>query len=104
MEGFKLILPFLRPIEKFILDSEINEIMVNDVREFVRINNLVRQAKQKGLELLSETGKPYHEHDIAVIRPREPLGDVLDFSRAVIARRLEAGRAAAREFLNATPG
>ena len=85
-------------------DIAINEIMVNDVREFVRINNLVRQAKQKGLELLSETGKPYHEHDIAVIRPREPLGDVLDFSRAVIARRLEAGRAAAREFLNATPG
>ena len=85
-------------------DIAINEIMVNDVREFVRINNLVRQAKQKGFDLLSETGKPYHEHDIAVIRPREPLGDVLDFSRAVIAQRLEAGRAAAREFLNVTPG
>jgi NTE family protein len=85
-------------------DIAINEIMVNDVREFVRINNLVRQAKQKGFDLLSETGTPYHEHDIAVIRPREPLGDVLDFSRAVIAQRLEAGRAAAREFLNVTPG
>jgi len=29
MEGFKLILPFLRPIENLILDSEITEIMVN---------------------------------------------------------------------------
>ena len=29
MDGFKLILPFLRPIEHFILDSEISEIMVN---------------------------------------------------------------------------
>jgi pilus assembly protein CpaF len=29
MDGFKLILPFLRPIENFILDSEINEIMIN---------------------------------------------------------------------------
>jgi hypothetical protein len=29
MDGFKLILPFLRPIENLILDSEINEIMVN---------------------------------------------------------------------------
>jgi NTE family protein len=85
-------------------DIAINEIMVNDVREFVRINNLVRQARQKGLELLSETGTPYREHDIAVIRPRQPLGDVLDFSREVIAQRLEAGRAAAREFLNVTPG
>ena len=80
-------------------DIAINEIMVNDVREFVRINNLVRQAKQKGLELVSETGKPYHEHDIAVIRPRQPLGDVLDFSRDVIEQRIDAGRAAAREFL-----
>ena len=29
MDGFKLILPFLRPIENLILDSEISEIMVN---------------------------------------------------------------------------
>jgi NTE family protein len=83
-------------------DIAINEIMVNDVREFVRINNLVRQARQKGFELISETGKPYHDHDIAVIRPRMPLGDVLDFSRDVIERRLDAGRAAARDFLTSS--
>jgi hypothetical protein len=29
MNGFELILPFLRPIESLILDSEISEIMVN---------------------------------------------------------------------------
>jgi NTE family protein len=80
-------------------DIAINEIMVGDVREFVRINELVRQAKRKGLTLESETGKPYRDYDISVIRPRMPLGDTLDFSRDVIEQRLEAGRAAAREFL-----
>jgi NTE family protein len=80
-------------------DIAINEIMVNDVREFVRINELVRQAKRKGFTLESETGKPYRDYDIGVIRPRMPLGDTLDFSRDVIEQRLEAGRAAAREFL-----
>jgi NTE family protein len=74
--------------------------MVNDVREFVRINDLVRQAKRKGVTLESPTGKPYGDYDIAVIRPRMPLGDTLDFSREVIEQRLEAGKAAAREFLH----
>ena len=81
-------------------DIAINEIMVNDVREFVRINDLVRQAKRKGVTLESPSGKPYGDYDIGVIRPRQPLGDTLDFSRDVIEQLLEAGRAAAREFLS----
>jgi len=84
-------------------DIAINEIMVDDVRQFVRLNQLVRQARKKGLTLESEAGKPYHDYDIAVIRPRMPLGDTLDFSREVLEQRLEAGRAAAREFLAAPP-
>jgi hypothetical protein len=69
------------------------------VREFVRINRLVRQAREKGFELESESGKPYGDYEICVIRPATSLGDVLDFSREVIEQRLEAGREAAREFL-----
>lgn len=88
--------------KRALTDIAINEIMVNDVREFVRINNLVRQAKRKGFTLESDAGKPYHDYDIAVIRPRMPLGDSLDFSREVIEQRLETGKAAAREFLAAT--
>lgn len=80
-------------------DIAINEIMVNDVREILRINQLVRQAKERGVTLVSETGKPYHDYDIGVIRPTVPLGDILEFSREVIEQRLEAGRVAAREFL-----
>lgn len=86
-------------IKRSINDIAINEIMVNDVREFVRINRLVRQAREKGFELESESGKPYGDYEICVIRPATSLGDVLDFSREVIAQRLEAGREAAREFL-----
>ena len=85
--------------KRAINDIATNEIMVNDVREFVRINQLVRQARQKGFTLERDDGKPYHDYDIAVIRPRIPLGDTLDFSPEVIAQRIDAGRAAAREFL-----
>jgi len=85
--------------KRAINDIATSEIMVNDVREFVRINQLVRQAREKGFTLVKDDGKPFHDYDIAVIQPKIPLGDTLDFSRDVIARRLEAGRAAAREFL-----
>ena len=87
--------------KRAINDIATNEIMVNDVREFVRINQLVRQARKKGFTLEREDGTPYHDYDIAVIRPTIPLGDTLDFSPEVIEQRLEAGRAAAREFLAA---
>jgi NTE family protein len=86
-------------VKRSINDIAVNEIMVNDVREFVRINDLVRQAKKKGVTLENPKGKQYRDYDIGVIRPRMPLGDTLDFSRDVIEQRLEAGKAAAREFL-----
>lgn len=89
-------------IKRSINDVAINEIMVNDVREFVRINHLVRQARQKGFVLESESGKPYGDYEIIVIRPATPLGDVLDFSRDLIEQRVQAGREAAREFLRKT--
>jgi len=87
--------------KRAINDIATNEIMVSDVREFVRINQLVRQARTKGFTLDKDDGTPYHDYDITVIQPRIPLGDTLDFSRELIEQRLEAGRAAAREFLSA---
>ena len=86
--------------KRAIYDIATNEIMVNDVREFVRINQLVRQARTKGFTLERPDGTPFRDYDIAVIKPRVPLGDTLDFSREAIEQRLEAGRAAAREFLS----
>jgi len=85
--------------ERSIMDIAINEIMVNDVREFVRINSLIEQAAQTGCTLVNGEGKPYRYCRISVIRPRLSLGDTLDFSRERIAERLDAGKAAARAFL-----
>lgn len=85
--------------KRALTDITINEIMVNDVREFVRINSLVEQAGKKGCILVDDEGTPYRYCPISVLRPRVALGDFLDFRREVIAERLEAGKAAARAFL-----
>lgn len=85
--------------KRAINDIATNEIMINDVREFVRINQLVRQARTKGFTLERPDGKPFRDYDIAVIRPKIPLGDTLDFSREVLAQRIAAGQAAARDYL-----
>ena len=84
-----------------LMDITINEIMVDDVREFVRINSLVKQAKQKGFTLEHADGTPYVDCTIAVLRPRVPLGDNLDFSRKAIEERIESGRTVARDYLAA---
>jgi NTE family protein len=89
----------LAAARRSLADITINEIMVNDVREFLRINRLVKQAKQKGVTLYREDGKPYVEETIGILRPPAPLGDSLDFSPKVMAERIETGRAVARDYL-----
>ena len=86
-----------------LMDISINEIMVDDVREFVRINTLVKQAKRKGFTLEHEDGTPYLDCTIGVLRPRVSLGDNLDFSRQAIEARIECGRQVAREYLAGAP-
>ncbi|HZA13378.1 MAG TPA: patatin-like phospholipase family protein [Myxococcaceae bacterium] len=78
-------------------DITLNEILINDVREFVRINYLVKQAADRGVELRSESGAPYRYVPITVVRPRQSLGDTLDFDREAIRRRMALGEIAARE-------
>jgi NTE family protein len=82
-----------------LMDITINEIMVDDVREFIRLNSLVKQAKRKGFTLEHEDGTPYVDCTIGVLRPRGPLGDNLDFSRQAIDARIESGRQVARDYL-----
>lgn len=89
-------------IKRSLADITINEIMVGDVREFVLVNKLLRQAREHGVTLLDDAGRAYRDFPITVLRPGEALGDTLDFSREVIAKRLEAGREAARAWLAAT--
>ncbi|MGH7469243.1 MAG: patatin-like phospholipase family protein [Longimicrobiales bacterium] len=85
--------------KRSLADITINEIMINDVREFLRINRLVAQARKAGVELTHESGRPYRECNITVVQPSGSLGDSLDFSTAAIEARLRAGDEAARKAL-----
>lgn len=82
--------------KRSLTDITINEILLNDVQEFIRINDLVRQAHEAGLELKKLNGKPYRYCPITVLEPVKPMGDTLDFSQEAIQRRLRHGEEVAR--------
>lgn len=86
-------------VRRAVAEIAINEIVLNDVSTFVRINQLVLQAEQQGAILRGPDGKPYRYIPITVVLPQEPLGGVLDFSPDVLAARVRAGEAAARDAL-----
>jgi NTE family protein len=71
------------------------------VREFVRINDLVRQGQEAGLELKKPNGQPYRYCPITLIEPAQSLGDTLDFSQTAIQERLRHGEETARTLLRA---
>ena len=74
------------------------EIFENDVREFIRINNLVRQARAQGVVLHDEQGKPLRQFSYKIIQPQgEELGDVLNANPDVLRRRYALGRQRAEE-------
>ncbi|EPX61720.1 Patatin-like phospholipase family [Cystobacter fuscus DSM 2262] len=77
--------------KRSLTDITINEILLNDVNEFIRINNLVRQAHAAGLELKKPDGSAYRHCPITVIQPSKRLGDTLDFSSVTIRLRMRHG-------------
>ncbi len=83
------------------LDIMLNELFRSDVREFIRINDLVKQAEEHGVTLINPTnGKPYKYYDYKLIEPEQPLGDTLDFSQATIQNSLAKGVEQARKVLS----
>lgn len=88
--------------ERSLIDITINEILKNDINEFRRINELVRQATNAGLQLKKPKKNPadpdqYYKYcPISVIYAPDSLGDTLDFSQASIRSRYASGEAAAR--------
>jgi len=84
MNGFELILPFLRPIENLILDSEISEIMVNgSERIFIEKNGYIQPVpditiSQRSLE-------------VAVRNIARRLGDDISEEKPVLDSRLPDG-------------
>lgn len=64
----------LAAARRSLADITINEIMVDDVREFIRINKLVKQAKKKGITLERDDGKPYLDCTIGVFTAARAAG------------------------------
>ncbi len=89
--------PFVRVI-RLTLDVLLDEIFVNDIREFLRINDLVVQAAAQGMTLFKDTAntQPLQYYRALVINPLEPLQDTIDFSRDKIERAIALGRERAR--------
>lgn len=89
--SFNLILPFLRPIEKFILDEEISEVMVNpDGRVFVeRLGSL---AEMPGVVV------DRRHVEVAVKNIARLLGDDISEERPILDSRLPDGSRVAAVF------
>ena len=74
------------------------EIFDNDIREFVRVNALVRQARAQGVVLKNKRGKPLRQFSYKIIQPQnEELGEVLDAKPDILRRRYVLGRQRAEE-------
>jgi NTE family protein len=82
------------------LDILLNEIFRNDMQEFIKINQLVKEAESQGIILHSpNSGKPLKYYECKIIEPDGPLGDVLDFSQTAVQASLKAGIQRARQVL-----
>ena len=82
------------------LDIMQNEIFVNDMKEFLRINALVKEAEQQGCVLHHpKSGRPLKYYPCQVIEPDGELGEVLDFSQKSVQAALKAGVRRAREVM-----
>lgn len=67
-----------------IYDIALDEIRDTDLKEFLRINSLVKQAKAKGVELKNRHRRVLRDFKVKIIRPARELPFALDFSRSAI--------------------
>src|SRR2546427_790362 len=84
MTGFELILPFLRPIEHLILDSEISEIMLNGP-------NCVFVERNDYLEAIPDLTLTQKSLMIAVKNIARRLGDDISEAKPILDSRLPDG-------------
>ena len=86
------------------LDLILNEVFINDVKEFQRLNALVQEASSykdadgNPIQLHHpRSGRPYKYYDCKVIDPDVHLGDTLDFSQPAVQNSIKVGFRRARE-------
>ncbi len=76
-----------------------NEIFTSDISEFTHINRSVEETEKAGVTLTNVKGKPYKWYKYTIIEPKEPLGQMLDFSKENVERTKELGWKRAKEVL-----
>src|SRR6185437_6922891 len=84
MNGFELILPFLRPIESLILDSEISEIMVNG-------SECIFIEKYGHLQAVHNVTISQKSLEVAVRNIARRLGDDISEEKPILDSRLPDG-------------
>src|SRR5437899_6521177 len=82
--GFRLILPYLRPIENLILDPEISEIMLNSPTD-------VFIEKQGVIERIQGISIPNDQLRVAVQNIARSLGDDISEEKPILDSRLPDG-------------
>lgn len=73
------------------LDIVLHEIFQNDIKQFLTINRMVKQAQHQGFGLKKPDGTYYKYFEHALHQPQRPLGELLDFTKY---SRFDEGRAA----------
>lgn len=85
--------------KRSLTDITINEIFRSDVNFFLKINNLVEQAKKHGIDLYKDDNQTeaYKAFNSVLIEPANDLGDTLDFSQGTVKERMRVGYETAEE-------
>ncbi|HKJ67451.1 MAG TPA: patatin-like phospholipase family protein [bacterium] len=86
--------------KRVVMELFLNELFLTDVREFLRINSLVKQAESLGYELKKPDGTPYVAYRAHNIQPAENIGETLDFSRATLDAWIEYGYQTANDVFS----
>lgn len=83
--------------KRSLVEIAMNEIFLGDIKEYLKINRIILQAKDKGFELKRKNGKPFKAYKTILINPEDYLGDVLNFEQFAIQPRIKAGYLAAEK-------
>ncbi len=92
MEEKQKLLTDVFSIAKIVVTQiNMNENINSSLTEFIRINDLVKQAREQGIKLIKPDGTEYKVFDYIIIEPDEYIGDMLDFSSDIIKLRIKKG-------------
>lgn len=76
-----------------------DEVFKTDLREYLKINRLVQEARFHNVELHSEHGKVLDYFDCKIIQPQKPLDDTLNFSQKAVRQSMKKGLEQAQKIL-----